>query len=66
MPCTSADFICKPDFAVYQIGFNTRWTPVKGLTFTGEVQYVRLDQNFSGTAVSDRYSRSEFDARLPE
>jgi Porin subfamily len=47
----SADFSCNPDFAVYQIGFNTRWTPVKGLTFTGEVQYVRLDQNFAGTAV---------------
>jgi hypothetical protein len=48
---TSADFSCNPDFAVYQIGFNTRWTPVKNLTFTGEVQYVRLDQNFIGTAV---------------
>jgi hypothetical protein len=47
---TSVDFSCNPDFAVYQIGFNTRWTPVKGLTFTGEVQYVRLDQNFTGTA----------------
>jgi hypothetical protein len=47
----SADFSCNPDFAVYQIGFNTRWTPVKNLTFTGEVQYVRLDQNFAGTAV---------------
>jgi hypothetical protein len=48
---TSADFSCNPDFAVFQIGVNTRWTPVKGLTFTGEVQYVRLDQNFTGTAV---------------
>jgi hypothetical protein len=48
---TSADFSCNPDFAVFQIGFNTRWTPVKNLTFTGEVQYVRLDQNFTGTAV---------------
>jgi Porin subfamily len=47
----SADFSCNPDFAVYQIGFNTRWTPVKGLTFTGEVQYVRLDQNFAGAAL---------------
>ena len=47
---TSADFRCNPDFAVFQIGFNTRWTPVKNLTFTGEVQYVRLDQNFTGTA----------------
>jgi hypothetical protein len=47
----SADFTCNPDFAVYQIGVNTRWTPVKGLTFTAEAQYVRLDQNFTGTAV---------------
>jgi hypothetical protein len=47
---TSADFNCNPDFAVYQVGVNTRWTPVKNLTFTGEVQYVRLDQNFTGTA----------------
>jgi Porin subfamily len=47
---TSADFSCNPDFAVYQIGVNTRWTPVKGLTFTAEAQYVRLDQNFTGTA----------------
>jgi hypothetical protein len=48
---TSADFSCNPDFAVYQVGVNTRWTPVKNLTFTGEVQYVRLDQNFTGTAL---------------
>jgi hypothetical protein len=47
---TSADFSCNPDFAVFQVGFNTKWTPVKNLTFTGEVQYVHLDQNFSGTA----------------
>jgi Porin subfamily len=47
----SADFSCNPDFAVYQVGVNTRWTPVKGLTFTAEVQYVHLDQNMSGTAV---------------
>ena len=36
--------------AVFPVGFNTRWTPVQNLTFTGEVQYVRLDQNFAGTA----------------
>ena len=48
---TSADFSCNPDFAVFQVGFNTKWTPVKGLTFTGEVAYVHLDQNFSGTAL---------------
>jgi len=48
---TSADFSCNPDFAVFQIGFNTRWTPVKNLTFTGEVDFIHLDQNFSGTAM---------------
>jgi len=48
---TSADFSCNPDFNIAQIGVITRWTPVKNLTFSAEVQYFRLDQNFSGTAV---------------
>ena len=47
----SADFSCNPDFAVYQIGFNTKWTPVKNLTFTTEMQYLGLDQHFTGTAM---------------
>jgi Porin subfamily len=47
---TSADFSCNPDYAVYQVGAITRWTPVKNLTFSGEVMYTRLDQNFTGTA----------------
>jgi hypothetical protein len=44
------DYTCDPDFAVYQVGLITRWTPVKNLTFSGEVMYSRLDQNFTGTA----------------
>ncbi len=48
---TSADFSCNPDYALYMIGVNTRWTPVKNLTFSAEVGWVHLDQNFSGTAV---------------
>jgi hypothetical protein len=48
---TSADFSCNPNFNVYQIGAITRWTPVKNLTFSAEVMYTRLDQNFTGTAV---------------
>jgi hypothetical protein len=48
---TSADFSCNPDFAVFQVGGITRWTPVKNLTFSAEVMYTRLDQNFTGTAV---------------
>src|SRR6266851_4305591 len=48
---TSADFSCNPNYAVYQVGAITRWTPVKNLTFSAEVMYSRLDQNFAGTAV---------------
>ncbi|MBR1121864.1 porin [Bradyrhizobium lablabi] len=47
----SADFRCNPNFNVYQAGFVTRWTPVKNLTFSGEVQFVALDQKFTGTSV---------------
>jgi hypothetical protein len=46
----SADYSCNPDFAVFQVGLITRWTPVKNLTFSAEVLYSRLDQNFTGTA----------------
>jgi hypothetical protein len=47
----SGDYSCNPDFAVFQIGGITRWTPVKNLTFSAEVMYTRLDQNFTGTSV---------------
>jgi hypothetical protein len=47
---TSADFSCNPNYAVYQVGAITRWTPVKNLTFSAEAMYSFLDQNFSGTA----------------
>jgi hypothetical protein len=33
------------------LGVVTRWTPVKNLTFSAEVMWTALDQNFSGTAV---------------
>jgi hypothetical protein len=39
---------CNPDFAVAQIGFITRWTPVKNLTFSVDTLYTRLDQKFEG------------------
>ena len=47
---TSADFNCNPDYNVYQLGVVTRWTPVKNLTFSGEVQWFHLDQKFTGAA----------------
>ena len=31
------------------IGFNTVWTPVKGLAFTADINVTRLDQKNSGT-----------------
>ena len=39
---------CNPDFNVAQIGFITRWTPVKNLTFSVDTPYTRLDQKFDG------------------
>jgi Porin subfamily len=46
----SADYSCNPDYNVSQLGVVTRWTPVKNLTFSGEVQWFHLDQRFTGTA----------------
>jgi hypothetical protein len=39
---------CNPDFNVAQIGVITRWTPVKGLTFSADVIYTHLDQKYAG------------------
>jgi hypothetical protein len=40
---------CNPDFAIGQIGIITRWTPVKNLTFSGDLNWTHLDQKYSGT-----------------
>jgi hypothetical protein len=45
----SADYSCNPDFNVSQFGLVTRWTPVKNLTFSAEVQWFHLDQKFTGS-----------------
>ncbi|SDI60372.1 MULTISPECIES: porin [Bradyrhizobium] len=44
-------YTCNPDFNVTQLGVLTRWTPVKNLTFSGEVQWLHLDQKMSGSSV---------------
>ncbi|ABD88678.1 porin [Rhodopseudomonas palustris] len=41
-------FTGTPNFKIAQIGTVTRWTPVKNLTFSGEVMYTKLDQDYSG------------------
>ena len=43
-------FTCDPNFNVSQLGVVTRWTPVKNLTFSAEVDWFHLDQKFSGVA----------------
>jgi hypothetical protein len=44
-------YTCNPDFNVAQVGTVTRWTPVKNLTFSGEVMWVHLDQKMVGSSV---------------
>ena len=39
-----------PDFNVSQLGVVTRWTPVKNLTFSAEVDWFHLDQKYTGTS----------------
>ncbi|MDI4234135.1 porin [Bradyrhizobium sp. Arg237L] len=41
--------VCNPDFNIAQVGMITRWTPVKNLTFSGEIMYMLLEQKHSGT-----------------
>ncbi len=50
-PGQNVTYTCNPDFNVAQIGFVTRWTPVKNLTFSGEVLYTNLNQKFSGSSL---------------
>jgi Porin subfamily len=40
---------CNPDFAVGVVGGNVIWNPVKGLAFTADVSWTKLDQKYSGT-----------------
>ncbi|PDT79601.1 hypothetical protein CO675_01545 [Bradyrhizobium sp. C9] len=39
---------CNPDYNIAQIGTQTQWTPVKNLTFTGDLTYTHLDQKYAG------------------
>jgi hypothetical protein len=47
----SPDYSCNPDFNVSQLGVVTRWTPIKDLAFSAEVQWFHFDQKFTGTSV---------------
>lgn len=39
---------CNPDYNIGQIGTRTGWTPIKGLTFSGDLVYTMLDQKMAG------------------
>jgi hypothetical protein len=42
--------VCNPNYEIYQAGFITRWTPVKGLTFSGDVTWSHIEQHNQGLA----------------
>ena len=42
-------YSCNPDFAIWQIGTRTAWTPVQNLTFSAEAMYTVIDQNYTGS-----------------
>lgn len=44
---------CNPDFNYASVGVNTRWTPVKNLSFSAELVYTMLDQKYaSGSTIT--------------
>ena len=49
-PVAGTGYTCDPGFTMSQIGLVTRWTPVKNLTFSGEVMYSYLKTNMTGVA----------------
>jgi hypothetical protein len=40
---------CNPNYNIAQLGFITRWTPVKNLTFSADLTWQHLDQKMVGT-----------------
>jgi hypothetical protein len=51
-----ATYTCDPSFNVSQLGVVTRWTPVKNLTFSAEVQWFHLDQKMGGVGGNSGFS----------
>ena len=38
-----------PNYNIAQVGFITRWTPVKNLTFSADFTWTHIDSKFQGT-----------------
>lgn len=47
----NSTYSCDPNFTAAMLGLITRWTPVANLTFSAEVLWFHLDQNFHGSSV---------------
>jgi hypothetical protein len=47
----AATSTCNPNYSMSELGFVTRWTPVKNLTFSAETIWAHLNTGFTGTAV---------------
>jgi hypothetical protein len=45
-----ATYTCNPNYTISELGFITRWTPVKNLTFSAESIWTHLTTGFSGFA----------------
>jgi hypothetical protein len=45
---TGAITTCNPDYNIAQLGFITRWTPVKNLTFSADFTWQHVDQKMVG------------------
>ncbi len=57
---------CNPDFDIAQVGVITRWTPVKNLTFSGDFNWTRIDQKYSGTVTAPAVAGSAKPAAVYE
>jgi Porin subfamily len=58
-------YTCDPNYNVSQLGVVTRWTPVKNLTFSAEVQWFHLDQKM-GNGPGLTTSTSAFSPGAPK
>jgi hypothetical protein len=58
-------YTCDPNFTTSQLGVVTRWTPVKNLTFSAEVQWFHLDQKM-GVGPGLTTSTSAFSPGAPK
>jgi hypothetical protein len=43
---------CNPNYNIGQLGFITRWTPVKNLTFSADAVWTNIDIRSTGTVIA--------------